>query len=176
MDLNKIRIKEVKKVWRRLIASILIAFSIISFSTLGFAAPDTTIDKSKYEILNPEKSSFSTSNKVILINGKAPTGTEITIDVYGTTDLTRKNFNLDQLPTEEDYIEIMTDTVKSGNMGFFQKQIDLVLGINKIIITFDVEELSPEELIIYVYDKTKAETEITKAREAKFSEIVPLLN
>ncbi len=70
----------------------------------------------------------------------------------------------------------MTDTVKSGNMGFFQKQIDLVLGINKIIITFDVEELSPEELIIYVYDKTKAETEITKAREAKFSEIVPLLN
>lgn len=165
--------------WKRLIASILISFSIMSFSTFGYAVPNdsknVTIDSTKYEILNPEKSSFSTSDKVILINGKAPTGTEVTITVYGTTDLTKRNFNLEELPEEEDYIEIMSETVTSGNMGFFQKQMDLVLGINKIVVDFGIEGLPKRELIIYVYDKAKAEASLTKPKGVKLMEVIPSL-
>lgn len=152
---------------RRLVASFLIILTIFSFGTLSYGA-------SKYQVLNPEKSSFSTRNKVILINGKAPTGTEVNIDVYGTTDLTKKSFNLDKLPSEKDYINILSESAKAGNMGFFQKELNLILGINKIIVNFNVEGLEPMEFIVYCYDKT--EPGIAGSKEIKFSEIVPKLN
>lgn len=160
--------------WKRLITSFLVVLTIISFSTLSYGSSITpksdTMDTSKYKILNPEKTSFSTRNKVILVNGKAPKGTEITIDVYGTTDLTKKNFNLDKLPSEKDYINTLSESVKAGNMGFFQKEIDLILGINKIVVTFNVGDLEPVELIVYYYETTSG------SKEVKFSEIVPKLN
>jgi hypothetical protein len=56
----------------------MIMLSLMSFSTLSYA---TVVDASKYEIINPEKSSYSTEEKVVLINGKAPSGTEVTINV-----------------------------------------------------------------------------------------------
>ncbi len=165
--------------WKRIIASMIIAFNIMSISTFAYAAPEASksvnIDQSKYEILNPKKSSFSTTDKVILISGKAPTGTQVNIDMYGTTDLTKTNFNLEVLPEEEDYIELASEVVTSGNMGFFQKQMDLVLGINKIVVDFNVEGLSPNEIIIYVYDKSKAEINLVKPKETKLIEFIPLL-
>ncbi len=153
----------------------MIMLSLISFSTLSYA---TIVDASKYEILNPEKSSYSTEEKVVLINGKAPSGTEVTIDVYGTTDITinnttnikGKNFNLDKLPTEDDYILMATEKASSGNMGLFQKQMDLVNGINKIVINFGVEGIDPVEIIVYVYNRNRIVT-----REAIKTTILPLL-
>lgn len=150
-------------------ASFLIVLTIISFSTFSYGA-----SAPKYEVLNPEKDSFSTRNKVILINGKAPTGTEIDIEVYGTTDLTKKNFNLDRLPSEDDYIKIVTESVKAGNMGFFQKELNLILGINKVVINFNVKGLEPKEFIIYYYEP--AGSGINSGKDVKFSEIVPKLN
>lgn len=118
------------------------------------------IDKTKYQVTNPKKDDYSTEDRIVAINGKAPTGTSVSIEVYGTTDLTKKNFNLDKLPSNKDYIEVFSETIKSGNMGLFQKELNLVMGINKIIINYGIEEVSPEERIIYVYDKAPSLTDI----------------
>ncbi|HEY4544349.1 MAG TPA: hypothetical protein VIG40_06860 [Tissierellaceae bacterium] len=131
----------------------LVMILILSFSSSVFASD-------KYEILNPEKSAFSTKNKVVLVNGKAPTDTKVILDLYGTTDLTRKNFNLANLPKEEEFIKRATEEIKSGNMGFFKKEVDLILGINKIVVKFDKTDVA-KEIIIYVYDKSTLPTEST---------------
>ena len=153
--------------WKRLLVSLFIAMSLLGIKSVGHATELTNkanielkSDGKKYEITKPEKLSYSTENKVALINGKAPVKTSITIKVYGTTDITKKNFNLDKLPTDKDYIELFVETIKSGNMGLFQKQLDLVMGINKIIIDFNVEGESPKEIIVYVYDKAPTLAEI----------------
>ena len=160
--------------WKKLVVCTLIALCIIGIGIYNDTAHATEVDTSKYEVLNPTKSSFSITDKVYLINGKAPTGTDVTIEVYGTTDLTKKSFNLDRLPSEDDYIEIFSETVTSGNMGFFQKQIDLVMGINKVVVIFDVEEVLPMEYIIFVYDKFITETDIINPKQVRFGELTPL--
>ncbi len=126
------------------------------------------VDISKYQVINPEKNAYSTEDKVAFINGKAPSGTSIVIQVYGTT---RKNFDLLTLPTEDDYIEILSETVKSGNLGFFDKQLELVAGINKIVIDFGVEEVPTVEIIVYL--KTPDSGNSTK--EVKITDIIQKL-
>lgn len=115
--------------------------------------PSTKQDIKEYQITHPDKEFLSKDDKVALINGKAPANTEIIIKVFGTTDLTRKNFNLDKLPNEKDYIEISSETIKAGNTGFFQKQLELVTGVNKVVINFEVDGVEGREFIIYVYEK-----------------------
>lgn len=153
--------------WKKVIVSLIIGASLLTISNGVYAAKTTNtpkieqkIDKTKYQLINPEKSSYSTEDKIVLISGKAPSGTSIGIEIYGTTDITKKNFNLDKLPSNKDYIEIFSETIKSGNMGFFQKQLNLVMGINKIIINYGVEGVPKEEIIIYVYDKAPSLREI----------------
>lgn len=154
--------------WKRLLVSLFIGAGLLfSINSIGHATDFTNkanielkADGKKYEITQPEKMSYSTEDKITFINGKAPAKTSITIRVYGTTDLTKKNFNLDKLPNDDDYIEIYTEDITSGNMGFFQKQLDLVMGINKIIIDFNTEDEGPKEIIVYVYDKAPSLAEI----------------
>lgn len=151
--------------WKRLLVSLFVGVTLLAFNPVGNTVEankgsniELKSDGKKYEITKPEKLSYSTENKIALINGKAPAKTSIMIRIFGTTDVTKKNFNLDKLPSEKDYIEIFTETIKSGNMGIFQKQLDLVMGINKIIIDFEGEEA--KEIIIYVYDKAPTLAEI----------------
>ena len=153
--------------WKRLLVSLFIGISLLGINSVGHSIEVTNkssielkADGKKYEITKPEKLSYSTEDKIALINGKAPVKTSITITVYGTTDITKKNFNLEKLPTDEDYVEIFTETIKSGNMGLFQKQLDLVMGINKIIIDFNVEGEEPKEIIVLVYDKAPTLSEL----------------
>lgn len=114
-----------------------------------------------YEVINPDRDSFSTETKVALINGKAPAKTPITIKLYGTTGGNAGNtFNLNKLPSSKDYIEVSSDTIYSGNLGFFQKQQDLVMGINKIVIDFGAKDVKPIEIIVYVYEKAPSLTDI----------------
>lgn len=156
---------------RRILATILMVLTIIGFSSIGYA---TNFESSKYELINPEKLSYSTIDRVVLINGKAPSGTNVAIDVYGTTDLTRKNFNLDKLPTDNDYILIKNEEVTSGNLRLFQKKLDLVRGVNKLVINFDVEEVEPIEIIIFVYDATKAGNSFTLNSNSRLNSLLPL--
>lgn len=159
---------------KKIVACMLIALCIVSIGLLSDEAYATGVDTSRYEVLNPTKNSFSITDKVYLINGKAPTGTDVTIEVYGTTDLTKKSFNLDRLPEEDDYIEIFSETVTSGNMGFFQKQIDLVMGINKVVVDFDVEGIETKEYIILVYDKSITENSIINPNDNRFNGLTQL--
>jgi hypothetical protein len=153
--------------WKKVIVSLFIGASLFTIQNevhgevvTNKSKIEQKIDKTKYQLINPEKSSYSTEDKVVLISGKAPSGTSVSIEVYGTTDITKKNFNLDKLPSDKDYIEVFSESIKVGNMGLFQKQLNLVMGINKIIINYGVEEVPKEELIIYVYDKAPSLKEI----------------
>ncbi len=168
--------------FKRIIASILVAATLLIGSNFSYAASNigittksnVTMDLSKYEILTPEKSSYSTENKNLQLNGKAPSGSEIKIEVYGTTDLTKRSFNLTKLPSEKDYIQVINEVVTSGNMGFFQKQVELVMGINKVIIDFGLKDVNPVEIIIYVYDKSMAQGAINTTKEIRISNLIPL--
>lgn len=164
--------------WKKVLTSLFICFSLLAISSVGHSAAltnttktDHKVDISKYQVINPEKNPYSTEDKVAFINGKAPSGTSIVIQVYGTTDLTRKNFDLLKLPTEDDYIEVFADTVKSGNMGFFDKQLDLVTGINKIVIDFGVEGVPSVEIIIYVKPPEVGKN----TKEVKLTDIIDIL-
>ena len=166
---------------KRVMASVLVGLMLIMGTSFSYAAPITittksnvTMDLSKYEILTPEKPLYSTENKNLQLNGKAPSGTEIKLEAFGTTDLTKKNFNLTKLPSEKDYIQVIDEVVTSGNMGFFQKQIELVMGINKIVIDFGLEDVNPVEIIIYVYDKSVAQGAINSTKEVKISNLIPI--
>lgn len=114
---------------------------------------------SEYEILNPNKQAYSTRNRVVLLNGRAPTNTRVSIDLYGTTDLTRRNFNLANLPKEGDYIKRLTTEARSGNMGYFQKELNLTPGVNKINVSFEnlrgQKTIETEEIIVYLYDHSR---------------------
>lgn len=142
--------------WKKFLVFVFICASLMSISSVGHASSANN----KYRVTNPGKTAYSTEEKVAFINGKAPAKTNVTIRVYGTTDMTRKNFNLNNLPSNKDYIEIFRETITAGNMGFFQKQLDLVMGVNKIVITFSGNGVKPHEIVVYVYDKAPTLAEI----------------
>lgn len=159
--------------WKKILIGLFIGTSLFAVKSNVYAANTTNatkieqkVDLTKYQVTNPEKHAYSTEDKVAFIHGKAPAGTSITIQVYGTTDLTRKNFNLLKLPAADDYIEVFSETIKSGNMGLFDKQLDLVTGINKIIIKFDVEDVPSREIIVFV----KAQENANIPKDVKFTE------
>ena len=149
--------------WKKILLGIFISASILSLSgishanngaeavkTLEQVKIEQNVDVNRYKLIRPEKKLYTIEEKIDFINGIAPAETTITIEIYGTTDLTRKNFNLLKLPSKEDYIEVFTEEIIVGNTGIFSRQLDLVTGINKIIINFGVEGLEPEEIIIFV--------------------------
>lgn len=169
--------------WKKLMASFFIGTSLLLLGGNAHAAvkDPVKIDQTKlvneiktqnvktieknskeleYEIINPEKLSYSTDEKIALINGKAPAKSKIIIKVLGTTDLSKKTFNLEKLPEEKDYIEISKEDLIVGNLGIFQKKLDLVMGINKILVDFNTENVENVEIIVYVYEKAPSISEV----------------
>lgn len=156
--------------FRKTIIGLLIVLFIFGFANTSFASNVND----RYEIIKPEKLSFSSSERVVLINGRAPSGTQVSINIYGTTDLTRRSFNLDRLPSEQDYILIANEKITTGNLGLFQKQMDLVRGINKIIIDFGVTGVSNREFIIFTFDPLRTEISIPLSVESRFGDLINL--
>lgn len=137
--------------WKRLVISLFVFMIIISISTIGFTA---NVDPSKYEVVTPKDESSSSNNKAMLISGKAPKGTNIMIKVYGAIDLTGEEYSLAKLPRQEDYILTSSLDVETGALGFAE-EVELIHGINKIIIDFNVNGIDPEERVIYYYEVDK---------------------
>ncbi len=147
--------------WKKILIGVFIGLSIFAINSFSHAtlvsqpekveaSLEQKVDLSKYIIIKPEKRQYAIETKVDFINGIAPKDTVVTIQIFGTTDLTRKNFNLMKLPSEEDYIEVFSEEIIVGNSGIFSKQLELVTGINKVLVIFDEEDLEPEEIIIFV--------------------------
>ena len=139
--------------WKKVVSSLFVIIVIFSFSTVSYG---TSMDGvNKYQVKAPEEGSLFTE-KVTVVSGRAPKGTDIIIEVYGTADLTGKNYTLTKLPKEEDYVLISSEIIKSGELGF-AKEIKLVTGINKIVVIFKVDGGPPSvKRIVYVYDKEVA--------------------
>lgn len=144
-------------------ASLLLVIMVLSFSTAGFAQTgsqqnmkNSKVDITKYQVILPEEDSIATQNKVVLISGKAPEGTSITIEVYGAIDLTGNNYSLIKLPEDDDYILVSSKTIEAGKLGFGE-EIELILGINKVIIKFNVEGVPIVEKILYYFEKEQVE-------------------
>lgn len=144
---------------RRTIISLFILIIVLTIPSMGYGASSNArrnVDRSKYQVTVPNDPTTSTGEKVTLVSGRAPEGTNVVVEVYGTTDLTGKNFNLNKLPKDTDYILISSETIKSGKLGF-AKEVELVNGINKVIVIFKVNGVPQAQRIIYVYDKALAE-------------------
>lgn len=134
--------------WRKFIIGLFVFIMIISASTFGYAS---NVDSSKYQVIAPEEEASASKNKVVLISGKAPEGTEVKIEVYGAIDLKGNKYSLAKLPEEEDYTLISSLDIESGALGFAE-EVELISGINKIVINFNVDGISPIEKIIYHYE------------------------
>ena len=141
---------------RRTIISLFVLIMILTIPNMGYAANARRNINDNYKVNIPSDLATSTREKVTLVSGNAPNGTEIVIEVYGTADLTGKKFNLNKLPKDADYILISSETIKSGRLGF-AKEVELVNGINKVVVIFKVNGAPQEQRIIYVYDKALAE-------------------
>lgn len=138
--------------WKKVVVSLFSIMLIFSFFTMGSKA-----SANKYEVNVPAAKSSATKENIALVSGKAPDGTEVLIKVYGTADLTGKNYTLNNLPKDNQYILISSQAVRSGKLGF-AKEINLVNGINKVVVSFRVKGRVPvEQRIIYVYDRATAE-------------------
>ena len=124
-------------------------------------------DSDKYQIIKPEKDIFASPDKTILVSGKAPDGTNVTIEVFGTTDMTRSNYNLENLPNEEDYIRRINET------GYFSEELDLILGVNKIVVTFrNAADEVVGQKIVYVSDLDEASKSVKSITDQKLSDIM----
>lgn len=141
---------------RRTIISLFVLIMVLTIPNMGYAASARENTNNGYQVNIPSDAATSTKEKVTLVSGSAPSDTEIVIEVYGTTDLTGKKFNLNKLPKDTDYILISSETIKSGRLGF-AKEVELVNGINKVVVIFKVNGVPQEQRIIYVYDKALAE-------------------
>ena len=123
----------------------IMVFSVCTVKTEAASGP-----KSRYQVNTPEAKMSTTKNKV-LVSGKAPAGTTVTIDVFGAIDLLGENFNLAKLPKDKDYILISSQNIKSGPVGFGE-EVQLIKGVNKIIVTFDTKGVGSVQKIVYYYD------------------------
>lgn len=134
--------------WRKLTAGLFILM-IIFIIPMGGIADD--IEVSKYQVTIPEEDISFSKNNIALILGKAPEGTDVKIEVYGAIDLNKEKYSLNKLPQEEDYTLISTLELKSGALGFAE-EVELISGINKIIVHFNVEDVPSIEKIIYYHN------------------------
>jgi hypothetical protein len=158
--------------WKRLITMGLVFILIFGISNLSFATGFdseglTQIEVAKKDggcqIIRPEEDKFKTSDNIIALTGKSPKGTTVTIELFGTTDLTRRKFSLNNLPSSKDYVRFYSKTFKVGPSGMFAEQLNLRLGVNKIKVTFRVTNSNKprSEKIVYVIDTSQAKQTIS---------------
>lgn len=134
--------------WRKIVALLFALITITNISTIALA---DNVDSSKYQVILPKEEASAYKNKVILISGQAPVGTKISIELYGVVDLTGNKYSLINLPNKDDYTLISTSDIESGPLGF-AKEVELIRGINKIIVNFNVEGIASVERIVYYYE------------------------
>lgn len=133
---------------RRVLSTILAFIMVFSISTASFATDG------KYQVNTPKKGAVSTTKDTILISGKAPRGTSLSIDLYGAADIRGKNYTLANLPDDSDYVFISKQNIKSGAAGFGE-EVKLIKGINKVIVSFKVDGVKSVQKIVYYYDASE---------------------
>lgn len=132
---------------KRISSILLLLLIVLSIGTPSYA-------DSKYQVNTPSKSSISTTKNTVLISGKAPRETEISIDVYGAANIRGRNYSLKNLPENEDYVLISKQNISSGAAGFGE-EVKLIKGINKIVVSFKVDGVDSVQRIIYHYDASE---------------------
>ncbi len=168
--------------WKKLLICIIILTAVFVNSPISHGASSNYVrrnvairvqDSDKYQIIKPEKDIFASPDKTILVSGKAPDGTNVTIEVFGTTDMTRNNYNLNNLPSEKDYIRRYSKIIKVGRLGYFSEELDLILGVNKIVVTFrNAADEVVGQKIVYVSDLDEASKSVKSITDQKLSDIM----
>jgi|UPI0006B4B9A0 hypothetical protein len=151
--------------WKKISAVLFVFIIILSLSTNGYAVSmknaKPKVDISKYQVNVPKEDSSSSNKKTVLVSGNAPKDTSIVIDLYGAVDLTGENYTLAKLPKDDEYVLISSQTIKSGPAGFGE-EIELIMGINKVIVTFNVDGVPAVEKIIYYYEAEQLDEAVNK--------------
>lgn len=131
---------------RRILLMIIILFFALSHNIEAKA-----LEREKsISISQPVEKSFSTDKKLCFINGKAESGKVLEIKIYSAMDLKGK-YDLLNLPLEDEWIEVSSEEITVGKLGIFDKQLDLVSGINKVVIKSEKEE----DIVIFILVREK---------------------
>lgn len=165
---------------KKVLTGTLVLFVICTVGTTVYAinGDDTDIVKEnvedvqvekKTEIISP-KDNYITSEKVILLSGKAEENTKIVVEVYSKKKLTETDFDLKLMPKldsineeelEDEYDLLSKDSFEVGELGIFAQQLELADGLNKIVIYVQEDEETSYTIIKYV-----TVTSIEKAKKA----------
>ena len=168
--------------WEKLLIGVLMLTMFCINSPISHGAANNYVKRTvamrveksdKYQIKSPEKDMFASPDKTVLVSGTAPKDTNVIIEAFGTTDMTGNNFNLTNLPDEKDYIRRFKETIKVGGMGCFKKELNLILGVNKIVVTFkNAEDEVIGQKIIYVSDLNEASESVEDIPNKKRPDLI----
>ncbi len=128
-------------------AIFVLLFLFIFCSALG-SSTEAKNKESSVVITQPDEDSFTTDKKVAFLNGKAPAGKVLHITVYSTADLKGTKYDLSNLPKNGEWIEKSKEDITVGKLGLFDKQLELALGINKLVVKADGEDKETVFLIL----------------------------
>lgn len=106
------------------------------------------------EITSPEDK-LATTDNIILLSGKGKEGTNVTIEVYSTVSISKETFTLDNLPEDDEYILLLTESFEIGSIGSFAKEKELKKGLYKIV--FSVKKSDKVNVVAtrYIYITSK---------------------
>lgn len=138
--------------------------------------------ESTIDIIYPEDN-LITTDKVVLLSGRARQGVKIIVEVYSSSNLTGVNFNVDTLPindtsmedvdVEEVYTLESKEVLEVGDLGVFAKELELKPGKNKIsIYVVDDEVTDIVTKYVYVTDMEKVKEYIDDIGSMNFSETI----
>jgi len=122
---------------KKILSSTLIMIMLGSTYTAAHSINPTnvlTIPNNNYKIIMPEND-LVTSQKIVLLSGKAEEGSSISIKVYNFDELLPTNKS--KLNNNTSYIEddpILTTTSEVGELGRYNIELELPQGRNKIIV------------------------------------------
>ncbi|MTI70317.1 MAG: hypothetical protein FH751_08730 [Firmicutes bacterium] len=150
---------------RKALTGTLVLFIIAGTGSVGYTIDNDTEttdrNSTKIEIKKQESSmevvfpedDFITSQETVLLSGRAEKGTTIMVEVYSVKEL------------EE--TEIETHTLEVGELGIFNKSINLKKGTNKIVIKAKKEDTIVHSVTkkVIVADEEKAKEYLNKAED-----------
>ncbi|EOD00185.1 hypothetical protein [Caldisalinibacter kiritimatiensis] len=151
---------------KKLFIGMLTIVVISTYSTVGYSIDGEDVEElhkdkidvqvkteeKELEIISPENE-LATSEKILLLSGKAEEGSEIIVEVYSLQEPKQVNFSLNGEESDnteevkEKYVIQYSKSFKVGELGYFAEELELKEGKNKIAI-YLMEDNEPKSIVI----------------------------
>ena len=112
-----------------------------------FTIGSVSIAKDAYvfRVSKPDQDIYSTIDEALFINGSAPKNANVEIKHY-LASVSYKDFE-EEMIKEDGYEELSKTSISVGSLGIFSKKLNLMGGVNKIVIS----DGAKAEKVFYIY-------------------------